>query len=168
MPGKRKRDAAVVSRKADETTEQAGFEIDETDTQNIFRKYFEAKFEPLPEREPQPPSPSTDDEDKDEDEDEDEDEDDDNDDGSEWDGILGDDGVATEVKIIEHRTVSDVKGETLDKSVSRRFMVRTSTPDLLMPLTNPLERAPNPPNQETQARESAKSQINRKTTYPSL
>jgi len=122
MPGKRKRDAAVVPRKADETPEQAGFEIDETDTQDIFRKYFEATFEPLPERKPQPLSPSTDDEDDDEDDDG----------GSEWDGIPGDDGDAMKVQIIEHRTVSDVKGETLDKSVSRRFMVRTSTPDLVM------------------------------------
>lgn len=113
--GKRKRDTAVVSRstKAKEASPPPA-----DNAQDIFRKYFEAQFEPI-----EPPKPDADPE---QDEGEDEEEELSDAEGSDWDGISGEeedsDEESYEVEIVEHKDAQ--RDELMDKKARKAFMVR--------------------------------------------
>lgn len=114
--GKRKRDTAVVSRST-KTKEASPPPID--NAQDIFRKYFEAQFEPI-----EPPKPDADPE---EDEDEIDEEELSDAEGSDWDGISGEeeedsDEESYEVEIVEHKDAK--RDDLMDKKARKAFMVR--------------------------------------------
>lgn len=113
MPGKRKRDAAVISRQYDQE-EARSPSPNPVDAHALLRKHFESRFEPLeqtiPMRQDEPEISSeshTDDED-----------------GSDWDGISdgdGDDDAAPEV--IEHTDLHQRSKDEMDKLERKEFMV---------------------------------------------
>ncbi|KAJ5647498.1 hypothetical protein N7490_003870 [Penicillium lividum] len=112
MTGKRKRETAVVSRST-ETKEASPSPAD--NAQDIFRKYFEAQFEPL--------EPSKPDADSDEDEGEDDDEELSDAEGSDWDGLSGEeegDEEVHEVEIVEHKDAK--RDDMMDKKARKAFM----------------------------------------------
>lgn len=112
--GKRKRDTAVVSRST-KSKEASPPPVD--NAQDIFRKYFEAQFEPI-----EPPKPDPDPEENEGEEDEEELSDAE---GSDWDGISGEeedsDEESYEVEIVEHKDAQ--RDELLDKKARKAFMV---------------------------------------------
>ncbi|RAH40865.1 uncharacterized protein BO95DRAFT_281664 [Aspergillus brunneoviolaceus CBS 621.78] len=113
MIGKRKRGTAVVSRATtsdDEATPQTTTES----SQDIFRKFFEAQFQPLD-------VPGGQVSRRDDSEDESDEEDlEASDAESDWDGMSGDEEEPEEVEVIEHR---DVKSQDLmDKKARKAFM----------------------------------------------
>lgn len=114
MIGKRKRGTAVVSRATtsdDEATPQTTTES----SQDIFRKFFEAQFQPLD-------VPGGQVSRRDDSEDESYEEDlEASDAESDWDGMSGDEEEPEEVEVIEHR---DVKSQdSMDKKARKAFMV---------------------------------------------
>ena len=102
MLGKRKRDHAAVPRQS-----LHEIEVDEatntTNATDLFKQYFEAKFEPLP-QEPPLPLASTADGDNSEDESQSE--------TSDWRGFIEDDTSVEEVRVIEHTVTSDETAES--------------------------------------------------------
>jgi hypothetical protein len=115
---KRKRDTAVVSRST-KTKEASPPPAD--NAQDIFRKYFEAQFEPI-----EPSKPDTDSE---EDEGEDDDEELSDAEGSDWDGLSGkeedSDEESYEVEIVEHKDAQRTD-DLMDKKARKAFMVRAT------------------------------------------
>lgn len=119
MVGKRKREAAVVSRttKVDEeekkTTQTETTDASATD---VFRKFFEAQFQPLE----VPGGQVTRGDESDEEDSEDEDFEEGSESGSDWDGLSGEEDEAP-VEVVEHR---DIKSQDLlDKKARKAFMV---------------------------------------------
>lgn len=115
--GKRKRDTAVVSRST-KTKEASPPPVD--NAQDIFRKYFEAQFEPI-----EPPKP---DDDSEEDEAEIDEEELSDVEGSDWDGISGEeeegsDEESYEVEIVEHKDAKRDEFDLMDKKARKAFMV---------------------------------------------
>ena len=127
MLGKRKREVAVVARPRYGDLENEPPSSSPIDVgADIFRKYFESNFEPLPEQE-KTATPSLL---EDEDEEADEDEDDDLDMLEEdlpWEGLSDAGEDTAPVEVIEHRVVADI-AEDIDISRPRykTFMVRKS------------------------------------------
>ncbi|KAJ5785790.1 uncharacterized protein N7503_011002 [Penicillium pulvis] len=112
--GKRKRDTAVVSRST-KTKEASPPPVD--NAQDIFRKYFEAQFEPI-----EPPKPDAD---SVEDEAEIGEEELSDAEGSDWDGISGEeeedsDEESYEVEIVEHKDAK--RDDLMDKKARKAFM----------------------------------------------
>jgi hypothetical protein len=125
MLGKRKREVAVVARPRHGTAEDAQPSPPPTEvTVDIFRKYFESTFEPLPEQETTATPSLLEDEEEDEDEDGDPDliEED-----LPWEGLsdAGKESAPVPVETIEHRAVID-SGEDIDiqRPHYKTFMVR--------------------------------------------
>lgn len=121
MVGKRKRDAAVVSRttKVDKEEERTTSQTATTDASaaDVFRKFFEAQFQPLE----VPGGQVTRNDESDEEESEDEDFEEGSESGSDWDGLSGEEDEAP-VEVVEHR---DIKSQDLmDKKARKAFMVR--------------------------------------------
>lgn len=113
MLGKRKRDYAGVLRQSwqgseDEEATNVG------NASDLFRKYFEAQFEPLPQESLQTRAYSAD---------EDEAEADSQSEASEWSGFTDNETRVEDVHVIEHTVVSDVTGES-GASEGKYFMVR--------------------------------------------
>lgn len=129
MPGKRKRDTTVVSRTVEEEDREPSPDVADS-SHDIFRRYFESRFEPL---EPIPvknsqSSQSTTAINEDEDEDENEDTD------SEWDGISEENDDSPQVEVVEHMDTRNMTDNMLvDKKSRKAFMVRlthSTTPTL--------------------------------------
>ncbi|PYH74075.1 uncharacterized protein BO88DRAFT_447916 [Aspergillus vadensis CBS 113365] len=123
MVGKRKRDAAVVSRttKVDEEEKKTTPQTETTDASatDVFRKFFEAQFQPLE----VPGGQVTRGDESDEEDSEDEDFEEGSESGSDWDGLSGEEDEAP-VEVVEHR---DIKSQDLlDKKARKAFM--TSKP----------------------------------------
>ncbi|PYI10028.1 hypothetical protein BO78DRAFT_297101, partial [Aspergillus sclerotiicarbonarius CBS 121057] len=119
MVGKRKRDAAVVSRATTSKDEETPQTTPDASANDIFRKFFEAQFQPLdvPGGQVAP---------NDESEEESEDEDfEGSESGSDWSGLSGEeDEDEDEVEVVEHH---DAKSQDLmDKRARKAFM--TSKP----------------------------------------
>jgi hypothetical protein len=115
MLGKRKRDYAGVPRQSwqgseDEESTNVG------NASDLFRKYFEAQFEPLPQESLKTRAYSAD-------EDEDEAEADSQSEASEWSGFTDNETSVEDVRVIEHTVVSNVTGES-GASEGKYFMVR--------------------------------------------
>jgi hypothetical protein len=119
MVVKRKRDTSVVSR-SKKTEDPSPPPTD--NAQDIFRKYFEAQFEPI---EAAPAQPAEESESEDDDEEYDEEEDDD-DMGSEdgWDGVSDDDEEDHRVEVVEHKDANENEDELMQKQLRKAFLVR--------------------------------------------
>lgn len=119
MLGKRKREVAVVSRETKRSV-SASPPPAPVDAQELLRKYFESRFEPIeeptPTKEPgaeDSSAPATEDED-----------------GSDWDGISDDDededDDTEEPEVVDH-TISNrdtLEDDEIDKLSRKEFMVR--------------------------------------------
>lgn len=117
MVGKRKRETAVVSRS---TKPKEASPEPANNAQDIFRKYFEAQFEPI---ETDVPSkrgagePEAGDDDIIEDDDEISGPD------SDWDGLSGDSDEENVVEVVEHKDTSLGADGLMDKKARKAFMV---------------------------------------------
>jgi hypothetical protein len=115
MLGKRKRDHATVPRQSlHESEGEKATNI--TNKADLFRQYFEAQFEPLP-QESSLSRTTHGDEDKVGDESRSE--------TSDWSGFTENDTSVEEVRVIEHTAVSEVTAES-GASEGKYFMVRSS------------------------------------------
>jgi hypothetical protein len=114
MLGKRKRDHAAVPRKS---LQEIEFEeaANTTNGTDLFRQYFEAKFEPLPQETLIVQAANAD---------EDEVGDDSQSEASDWSGFTEKDTGVEEVRVIEHTVVSEVTAES-GASEGKYFMVRS-------------------------------------------
>ncbi|PWY85724.1 hypothetical protein BO94DRAFT_467314 [Aspergillus sclerotioniger CBS 115572] len=118
MVGKRKRDAAVISRATTSTDEETPQKTPDASANDIFRKFFEAQFQPL-----EVPGGQVARNDESEEESEDEDFEG-SESGSDWSGLSGEEAEEVEVEVVEHR---DAKTQDLmDKRARKAFM--TSKP----------------------------------------
>lgn len=118
MIGKRKRDTSVVPRSTTVEDEEVSPPPPDTSAQDVFRKFFEAQFQPL-----EVPKRQATDTDASEEEDEDEDdESEDGDTGSEWDGLSGDEGASNAVEVISYADSAKTEAP-LDKKARKAFMV---------------------------------------------
>ena len=115
MLGKRKRDHAAVPRKSLHEIE-VGEATNTVNTTDMFREYFEAKFEPLPPETPLPRKSIAE---------EDELEDESLSETSDWSGFTENDTRVEEVRVIEHAVVTEASAE-LGASEGKYFMVRSS------------------------------------------
>ncbi|KAJ5728235.1 hypothetical protein N7493_004565 [Penicillium malachiteum] len=141
MPGKRNKDTSVVSRssKSEETTTQPA-----DNAQDIFRKYFEAQFQPL-----DLPSKSADDSDSNDDADEDDEDfekdDDSNPENEDWDGVSDEDEDMPQVEVVEHKDAQLTGDEIMDKKARKAFMSGK-----LPSLDAPNKKPEQPPTKEEQ------------------
>ena len=126
MVVKRKRETTVVSKpKAKEDSPPA---VD--NAQDVFRKLFEAQFEPLdlpaPTAKAAKPSNS----------DEDEEDDDSDDSGSEgdWDGMSDISDESNQVEVVEHTDARAAPADRMDKKAWKAFMVGSESPNVLVPI----------------------------------
>lgn len=127
MVVKRKRDTSVVSR-SKKTEDPSPPPAD--NAQDIFRKLFEAQFEPIE----APPAQSTEEFDSEDDYDDegDDNEEEDDDMGSEdgWDGLSGEDEDEDEfeddhrVEVIEHKDANTDGDELMQKKARKAFLVQ--------------------------------------------
>ena len=117
MVGKRKRETAVVSRstKTKETSPSPA-----NDAQDIFRKYFEAQFEPI-----EADVPSKRDAEESDSGDGDKFEDDDyiSEPDSDWDGLSEESDEEHVVEVVEHKDASLGGNDLMDKKARMAFMV---------------------------------------------
>ncbi|KAL4890459.1 hypothetical protein BDV59DRAFT_94292 [Aspergillus ambiguus] len=122
MIGKRKRDTSIVSRSTTkDETEDSPAALDAS-AQDVFRKFFEAQFQPLE----VPKNRVAFVEKSEEDEVDEEDTSEGSDTGSEWGGLSGEEGESPAVEVISYAD-SSAKTETpLDKKARKAFM--TSKP----------------------------------------
>lgn len=119
MAGKRKRDSAVVSRStAAEDKEPASTTPIDTHSHDVFRKFFEAQFQPI-----EPPKGQLERDGKEGTEESDENDSEESESGSEWGGLSGEDDGDSKVEVVEHRALSSRNGEELDKKARKAFMV---------------------------------------------
>ncbi|CAI7645945.1 unnamed protein product [Penicillium pancosmium] len=131
MVVKRKRDTSVVSR-SKKTEDPSPPPAD--NAQDIFRKYFEAQFEPIEAAAAQPAEES---ESEDDDEDYDEEDDDENlgsEDG--WDGVSDDDEEDHRVEVVEHKDANENEDELMQKQLRKAFLNGTPTSDILAKSTS--------------------------------
>lgn len=119
MVGKRKRETTIVSRSA-ETKEASPPPAN--DAQDIFRKYFEAQFEPI---EHDVPSKRVAEESDSGDEDHIEDDDDISEPDSDWHGLSGGGEKDNAVEVVEHKDASLGANDLMDKQARKAFMVDT-------------------------------------------
>jgi hypothetical protein len=112
MLGKRKRDHAAVLRQS--LWEINDEEVTNADASDLFRQYFEAQFEPLPQESSATHASSAD---------EDEAEGDSQSETSQWSGFTDSDTSVGDVRVIEHTVISRVPAETR-ASEGKYFMVR--------------------------------------------
>jgi hypothetical protein len=115
MVGKRKREAAVVSRS---TKTKEASPPPANDAHDIFRKYFEAQFEPI---EADVPSKRDAEESGSEDEDNIEDDEDISEPDSNWDGVSDESDEDNVVEVVEHKDASF--DGLMDKKARKAFMV---------------------------------------------
>lgn len=130
MVGKRKRETAVVSRST--KTKEASPEP-ANDAQDIFRKYFEAQFEPI---EADVPSKRDAEEPESGDEDIIEDDDEISEPDSDWDGLSGESDEENVVEVVEHKDASFGANDLMDKKARKAFMVRYHNPQFSSPHAN--------------------------------
>ncbi|GAD97912.1 hypothetical protein NFIA_036930 [Paecilomyces variotii No. 5] len=133
MPGKRKREAAAVSRSDKvESSESRSENTTAGDAHDIFRRYFESQFEPLD----LPPIKSARTAESEASESEEGDQEDDGSDesGSEWDGISDAEGNGTQVEVVEYTSSHNNTSDEIDKKARKAFM-NAKPPDLSKPVT---------------------------------
>ena len=119
MVGKRKRETAVVSRS---TKTKEASPPPSNDAQDIFRKYFEAQFEPI--EQDAPPKRGAEELNSSE-EDHVEDDDDISQPDSNWDGLDEESDEDNVVEIVEHKDARFGANDLMDKKARKAFMVGT-------------------------------------------
>lgn len=124
MVGKRKRETAVVSRSI--KTKEAS-PPPANDAQDIFRKYFEAQFEPI---EADVPSKRDAEQAESGDEHIDDDDDEISEPDSDWDGVSESDEDNV-VEVVEHKDASF--DDLMDKKARKAFMVNHHKPHFFWP-----------------------------------
>lgn len=134
MVGKRKRDTSVVSRSTATEEEDSAPANTDAAAHDVFRRYFEAQFQPLE----LPGGPvSQDTENKEKEDDSNEDESEESDIGSEWGGISEAEDANDQVEVVEHKDSSVKTDDITDKKARKAFMVtlthRVRRKTLLMP-----------------------------------
>jgi hypothetical protein len=123
MLGKRKREVAVVTRLRERTSvdsEHAPAAASDVN-RDIFRKYFESTFEPLPESHIATSSLS------DEEEEEDDDEIESAQEESSWEGLSDVENTHASVEIVEHRTLEEREDAESRRQQYKTFMVSSGT-----------------------------------------
>jgi hypothetical protein len=115
MIGKRKRDTAIVSRSPKTEDEEQTSTVADTSAHDLFRKFFEAQFEPLE----LPGGQINREQESQEDE---QDCSDGLESGSEWDGVSEED-EGNHVEVVEHQDRATKDKEILDKKARKAFMV---------------------------------------------
>lgn len=116
MIGKRKRDTAVASRSSKtEDEEQTSTVPAASSAHDLFRKFFEAQFEPLE----LPGGQINREQESQEDE---QDYSDVSELGSEWDGV-SEEGEGNQVEVVEYQDRTTKEKEILDKKARKAFMV---------------------------------------------
>lgn len=122
MAGKRKREIAVASRPSGEKQPSPQ---PATDAQEIFRKYFEAQFEPIEttgsSKRKADRASSEDDENSEEEDEEDEEM---SEVESDWDGVSEESDEEAVVEVVEHKDASLSASDLMDKKAYKAFMVR--------------------------------------------
>ncbi|KAL5362749.1 hypothetical protein BJX96DRAFT_166905 [Aspergillus floccosus] len=117
MIGKRKRDTSVVSRSTTKRDKGDSPAPPDTSAQDVFRKFFEAQFQPL--EVPKRQATGTDVSDEEEEDEDDASEGDCT--GSEWDGLSGDEEATNAVEVISYADSSKTEAP-LDKKARKAFM----------------------------------------------
>lgn len=117
MTGKRNRDTAVVSRSTN-TKDDSPPPVDApaANAQDVFRKYFEAQFEPL-----DLPEKSTNDSSSEEDDSQDDGELSES--GLGWDGLSEASEDENQVEVVEHKATELAPSDRMDKKARKAFMV---------------------------------------------
>ena len=106
MLGKRKREIVLMrGRKEEESTES------QSDHHQLFRQYFESRFEPLPEEEAQTPC-LIDESDRDSDDSEE----------SEWEGFSEEEHTSPAVQVVEHAKPATADSDDVQRSELKAFM----------------------------------------------
>jgi hypothetical protein len=111
MSGKRRKEAAVISRSAEIETHIDSYAANASDA---FRKFFETQFKPLKplsEAVTRPAAPASENEDEDENS------------GSEWDGFTDREEEILQVEVIEHKKTPNKPDDSPDKVDRKAFMV---------------------------------------------
>ncbi len=138
MLGKRKREVAVATRRSRNAEDEQPDPIASGSAHDIFRRYFEGAFEPLPESVTGTPSLQ---EDQEDDEDEEEELEDDEGDApearredtqeSDWEGLSDTEQRVPVVEVVEHRSVLDEREEAaeLQRLHYKAFMVSDLNPN---------------------------------------
>ncbi|KAJ5105019.1 hypothetical protein NUU61_002366 [Penicillium alfredii] len=129
MTGKRKRDTSVVSRTA---TTDSPSPPPADNGQDIFRKYFEAQFEPLDLPASRTAQVAESDDENDEDKDEA------SATGSDWDG-LSEENDENPVEVVEHKEARSKPGDRMDKKARKAFMLPSLDAPTTKPTTTPKE-----------------------------
>ncbi|RHZ71697.1 hypothetical protein CDV55_108140 [Aspergillus turcosus] len=114
MIGKRKRDTAVVSRSSKTEDEEQTSTVADTSSHDLFRKFFEAQFEPLE----LPGGQINREQESQEDE---QDDSDGSESGSDWDGVSEED-ECNQVEVVEYQDRTTKDKEILDKKARKAFM----------------------------------------------
>lgn len=122
MVGKRKRDTSVVSRSTAAEEEDNPPATSDAAAHDVFRRYFEAQFQPL-ELQGGPVSRDTESEEGVDDNKEDEAEGSGS--GSEWGGISEPEDENNKVEVVEHKDSSSAD-DMVDKKARKAFMVCTT------------------------------------------
>lgn len=117
MIGKRKRDTSVVPRSTTVDEEEPTPTTADSSAHDVFRRYFEAQFQPL--ELPGGPVPREAEIEEDEDED---DESEESDSGSEWGGVSEPEDGDNNVEVVEHDS-SNNSADIMDKKARKAFMV---------------------------------------------
>jgi hypothetical protein len=112
MPGKRKRETAVLSRDS-EAESHGDSKPPSGASHDLFRQFFESRFQPL-----DPPSINDDDGA----EEESVEEDSENESELEWEGISDNDDEVEKVEVVEYTDACDAS-DSLDKHIRKAFMV---------------------------------------------
>ncbi|PLB51842.1 hypothetical protein P170DRAFT_351315 [Aspergillus steynii IBT 23096] len=137
MVGKRKRDSSVVSRSTTaEDQETVPTAPIDTHSHDVFRKFFEAQFQPI-----ELPGDQFKRDGKENAEETDEEVSEGSEGGSEWGGLSGEDEGDNKVEVVEHRELSTRKGDELDKKARKAFM--TAKPPSLSSKSTTDKRTPN-------------------------
>ncbi|RVX68125.1 hypothetical protein B0A52_08266 [Exophiala mesophila] len=121
MLGKRKRDVAVARRQNESSLEQGQtISPDGSDNdQDVFRRYFESTFEPLPESEKVKPSSHDSDEEENEVSDEIE---------SDWEGLSEDGANVTAIQVVEHKTAPTTSDRREDERQQYKSFMTSKPP----------------------------------------
>ncbi|PKY05999.1 hypothetical protein P168DRAFT_326293 [Aspergillus campestris IBT 28561] len=145
MVGKRKRDTSVVSRSTTKEEEDAPPAVADTSAHDVFRKFFEAQFEPI-----EAPEEAVDEESDEAEETGSDGEGSDFESGSEWSGVSGE-GEESEVEVIEHRDASS--SEHLASKKARKAFMSSKLPSLAEKPTA-VKRAPTKEKEDDDPKEA--------------
>lgn len=119
MIGKRKRDTSVVSRSTTVEEESNPPTTADASYHDVFRRYFEAQFQPLE----LPRGPASRDTENEEENEDSSDESQGSESGSEWGGISEAEDGNNQVEVVEHKSSSAKTDDMTDKKARKAFMV---------------------------------------------